>query len=247
MTTCDRTKGKKNSDFTSRIPGSCWLRKSLSPLRQLARAKENQPVNVISKRRPKLLVLKKLLVVGQTNELLVDSYPVPFKQTEPKGLKDWDHHINGEDDRRRRDEEPRRKIMTADSAPPSSAEQLPPGWSRFANSRNLRRLEKALRTAGALFGLHSLPTYCAVFFLEYSLSDLIEPFQNLVDPVWKRHEFLKAFHALGRHFRIRVAIIVLRRLGILQKFDALLGKGDPQAAWRSRLQGKDASPTAICS
>ena len=58
------------------------------------------------------------------------------------------------------------------------------------------------------------------FFLEYSLFDLVEPFQNLVDPVWKSHEFLKAFHALGRHFRIRVAIIVLRRLGILQKFDA---------------------------
>ena len=82
---------------------------------------------------------------------------------------------------------------------------------------------KALRTAGDLFGLHSSPLYCAAFlFLEYPL---FEPFQNPVDPVWESHGFLKAFHSLGRHFRIRIAIIVLRRLGILQKFDACLERG----------------------
>ena len=54
--------------------------------------------------------------------------------------------------------------------------------------------------------------------------DLVQSLQNLVDPVWKGHEFLKALHALGRHFRIGVAIIVLCRLGILEKLETLLKK-----------------------
>ena len=80
--------------------------------------KENQPVNVVAKRRPKLLIFEKLLIVGQTNELLVDSNPIPFEEAEPKGLENWNHHINGEDDRRRCDKEPRRYVMTAHVAPP---------------------------------------------------------------------------------------------------------------------------------
>ena len=80
MTTCDRTKGKKNSDFTSRIPRKLLVEKNrYRDAANRTEQKENQPVNVISKRRPKLLVLKKLLVVGQTDELLVRSNPIPIR------------------------------------------------------------------------------------------------------------------------------------------------------------------------
>ena len=118
MTTCERTNGKKKSDFTSRIPGTCWLRKiGYRHPANRSEQKENQPVNVVSKRCPKLLIVKKLLIVGQTNEFLVDSNPIPLKKTEPEGLKDRDHHINGKDDRRRGDKKPRRKIVAAHSTP----------------------------------------------------------------------------------------------------------------------------------
>ena len=76
--------------------------------------KENQPVNVVPKRRPKLLILKKLFVVREANEFLFHRNAIPVKKAEPKGLKDRDDDINRKDDRCRSDKKPRREIVAAD-------------------------------------------------------------------------------------------------------------------------------------
>ena len=118
--------------------------------------KENQPVNIVPKRRPKLLILKKLFVVRQTDELLFDRNPVPIEKAKPKGLKDRDDDINGKDDRRRSDKKPRRQIVAADVTPSSRLDNIRLA-SRALRIHVILGLRKALPICGAR-GMHSSPT-----------------------------------------------------------------------------------------
>ena len=120
MTTCERTKGKKNSDFTKSHSRELLVEKNgYGHPANRPEQKENQPVKIVPKRRPKLLILKKLFVVRQSDELLFDRNPVPVEKTKPKGLKDGDDHVDRKDDRRRSEKKPRRQIVAADSTPSS--------------------------------------------------------------------------------------------------------------------------------
>ena len=83
-------------------------------------------------RRPKLLILKKLLIIPQSDELLFHRNAIPVEKAEPKRLKDRDDDINGKDDQCRGDKEPWREIVAADV-------------TTFSRLDNIRLADGALR------------------------------------------------------------------------------------------------------
>ncbi len=92
-------------------------------------------------RRPKLLILKKLLIIPQSDELLFHRNAIPVEKAEPKRLKDRNDDINGKDDQcrgngkddqYRGDKEPWREIVAADV-------------TTFSRLDNIRLADRALR------------------------------------------------------------------------------------------------------
>ena len=83
-------------------------------------------------RRPKLLILKKLLIIPQSDELLFHRNAIPVEKAEPKRLKDRNDDINGKDDQYRGDKDPWREIVAADV-------------TTFSRLDNIRLADRALR------------------------------------------------------------------------------------------------------
>ena len=134
---------------------------------------ENQPVNVVPERRPKLLILKKLFVVRETNEFLFDRDAIPVEKAEPERLKDRDNDINGKDDESRGDKKPGREIVAADVTTSSRLD-------------NIRLADRALRIHVILVFRNALPItaldLAAVCLLGRRLFVLKDPLFDFIEP-----------------------------------------------------------------